>query len=707
MSQIETFTSTGSKLIYHPQVVSRIRKSRKALPISLQLAPTSRCNLQCSFCSNVNRDKHEDLNYSDMIYFIHRLRLLGLKAVELSVRGDELLPTRDAGGFVRIQSIKEIVENRTNHSSFSIKNDELYEDHITDYISHPQKENLFKVTLEGGRNITVTKSHSIYFHTPSLGIFKKPVSEAKVGDVVVVSTGKIKPEKMCEEITFEGRKFPITKNFMRFLGYFIAEGSFSFQRDEVPHGITLTFGKSEKEQRLVADAIELLEEIEVGNVKLDEYENKISVRMSSKWFCSFLLSLNFGRLQPERKVPDIVLNVSDSHKKEFLKGLYAGDGNYRNSKYSGNKKGNRNELCLKTSSKNLQRTLAFLLDSLGIQAIYREGINPVRYIEGRKLSPSEYFVVSVSSKEDIEKLLEVVLFLGKTPIYSNSKYSCCKKKRNVVFISKDCIGVKIKKIEEITEIDEKVYDISVGDTHRFESSFRILCSNTGGGDPTMYAKINELILACVGMGLKVGFITNGILLKKNLLDTSLDMLHWVRVSMNCLDYVESVDLPELKGTLGFSYVMNDKTDGDVLRRLDEHVKKFNPKYVRIVPNCQVSDAVQKTNNDVYSAMVEKMGTPYFYQRKEFCKPERCWWGYFKPFLLHNGYVYPCSSVVLNDSSDRSFHTNFRWFDMEYFPEIYLKKMESFSTHMCNKCVFYKQNQMVDCLVNQDGMEDFV
>ena len=70
--------------------------------------------------------------------------------------------------------------------------------------------------------------------------------------------------------------------------------------------------------------------------------------------------------------------------------------------------------------------------------------------------------------------------------------------------------------------------------------------------------------------------------------------------MNCLDYVNEIDLPEIKGVLGFSYVINEKTNADVLSRLDEHVKKYKPAYIRVVPNCRATNEEQEVNNRKYS-----------------------------------------------------------------------------------------------------------
>jgi MoaA/NifB/PqqE/SkfB family radical SAM enzyme len=86
---INTYTSTGSKLIYHPVVVNKLRWEGKATPISLQVGPTSRCNLNCVFCSNANRETHEDLEIGQLKRVIKELRFIGLKTVEWT--GGEIL----------------------------------------------------------------------------------------------------------------------------------------------------------------------------------------------------------------------------------------------------------------------------------------------------------------------------------------------------------------------------------------------------------------------------------------------------------------------------------------------------------------------------------------------------------------------------------------------------------------------------------------
>jgi MoaA/NifB/PqqE/SkfB family radical SAM enzyme len=229
---------------------------------------------------------------------------------------------------------------------------------------------------------------------------------------------------------------------------------------------------------------------------------------------------------------------------------------------------------------------------------------------------------------------------------------------------------------------------------------------TGGGDPTMYEHISSVIAAADLLDLDQGFITNGVSLK-TLSQKTLSRLKWIRISMNSLDYVPDIEIPKFHGALGFSYVMNEHTTQEVLARIDKYVKKYSPKYVRIVPNCQATELEQEENNENLSRTVSEWGKPYFYQAKTFSRPARCWWGYLKPFLLHDGYVYPCSSVVLNENSGKTFHKTYRWIAAKEISLLYSKNMFPFPTENCSHCVFRAQNDMVDSLLTNTGMENFI
>jgi len=235
---------------------------------------------------------------------------------------------------------------------------------------------------------------------------------------------------------------------------------------------------------------------------------------------------------------------------------------------------------------------------------------------------------------------------------------------------------------------------------------------TGGGDPTMYKRINTLVKLCIDLGIDVGMITNGILLREKLLPNNYKKLKWLRISANALEYVDKIDIPAgLTGTLGFSLCIHkDINLIETSMRLRDHIDKYKPKYVRVVPDClpgDNEDAIRDRAKQYALVNAKIYNGIFFYQDKVFDTPYRCWWNYIKPFLLHDGWVYPCSSVVLNSGAEGCFHRKFRWVEMADLPSMYNKTMVPLPTHYCDRCVFTTQNKAIDLLINRTGMENFI
>ena len=95
---------------------------------------------------------------------------------------------------------------------------------------------------------------------------------------------------------------------------------------------------------------------------------------------------------------------------------------------------------------------------------------------------------------------------------------------------------------------------------------------TGGGDPILWDGLNEAIAYCKTLGLKQGIITNGVDMAKGLTKESLETLCWIRISMNCLDYVGDIAMPEYNGTLGFSYVLRGWEDIGTLEKIKKYAE---------------------------------------------------------------------------------------------------------------------------------------
>jgi hypothetical protein len=89
MSMFHSYTSTGSKILHHPDAIRDLRAGRKH-PIVLHVMPTEKCNLRCEFCSVAGRGDRE-LAMGAIAYTIKTLHRIGLKAVIISGGGEPLL----------------------------------------------------------------------------------------------------------------------------------------------------------------------------------------------------------------------------------------------------------------------------------------------------------------------------------------------------------------------------------------------------------------------------------------------------------------------------------------------------------------------------------------------------------------------------------------------------------------------------------------
>lgn len=211
---------------------------------------------------------------------------------------------------------------------------------------------------------------------------------------------------------------------------------------------------------------------------------------------------------------------------------------------------------------------------------------------------------------------------------------------------------------------------------------------TGGGDPTLYPEINELITECHDRGIFVGLITNGVALKKKIKQGQLEKLTWVRVSLNSLDYLPDIDLEKLPDhvTLGFSYVLNCKTTQETINRVKEYAEDHGAQYVRIVPDCL---------GELGSGhCVWNLAHPLFYFQTKTMKcltpSAPCRMGFLKPYLNSDGYFYWCSGVCLEK---RYFPEEYRMGAWDEASDIWLEQ----KPFDCDfpKCFWVEQNQLLE------------
>lgn len=254
---------------------------------------------------------------------------------------------------------------------------------------------------------------------------------------------------------------------------------------------------------------------------------------------------------------------------------------------------------------------------------------------------------------------------------------------------------------------------------------------SGGGEPTLYKKLPDLIEYCRDAGLKIGLITNGLLLNKT---ACIEFCDWIRISMVALDYQETIELPDWfpdNVTIGMSYVVGQKEyrekdfgplgffsgyckvkstyeDNKQLRKIREYALKYNAKFVRIVPECFSKEDEMTKLHTAFKKVCKKLGPPFLFQPKRQKQAEHCWMDSVKPWLHVDGYVYPCNSISLNTDANRDFAPQYRLCHWTGIKEYYQTRgNQSLDVSRCDRCTFTQNNDVIKDLLTPMEHEEFV
>tara|TARA_Y100000592_G_scaffold38296_2_gene60562 strand:- start:3091 stop:4452 length:1362 start_codon:yes stop_codon:yes gene_type:complete len=246
---------------------------------------------------------------------------------------------------------------------------------------------------------------------------------------------------------------------------------------------------------------------------------------------------------------------------------------------------------------------------------------------------------------------------------------------------------------------------------------------TGGGEPTAYPHINELVKWLkYEKGLSVALITNGTIMRR-LDKEALSAFSWIRVSINTFKNWETriganFDLDSLSNdcVVGCSMVYTVEHEGlaefertdrlEILNKVSAIADRIGAKYIRLLPNCLLRQEDLIRQHKSLDILLEKVSDKrFFHQYKVHGAPKSkiCHQAYFRPYLSEEpfgdtgkpGTVYPCDSVVLNNS--------YQHFAKQYQlckPEDILnflddRKMNFDPSKNCEGCVFTENVNMLE------------
>lgn len=182
---------------------------------------------------------------------------------------------------------------------------------------------------------------------------------------------------------------------------------------------------------------------------------------------------------------------------------------------------------------------------------------------------------------------------------------------------------------------------------------------TGGGNPLLYPKINEIIVYAHKLGYEIGMICNSIDPSKYLTKESASYLKWYRCSISGHHNIPNFNYKMYnleiipKGVLSFSYVINKETTEYILKDIIKLVAtRPDAKFVRICPDYLDNEMI-RTFKTKWAPMIERLdkkGKFFFKELIGHCQsyPDYCGIGMIRPYICEDGYAYMCSSFVLRN-----------------------------------------------------------
>jgi len=175
---------------------------------------------------------------------------------------------------------------------------------------------------------------------------------------------------------------------------------------------------------------------------------------------------------------------------------------------------------------------------------------------------------------------------------------------------------------------------------------------TGGGEPLMYSHFTDLVDYFHGCGIKIGLVSNGLLLHTVPRDT-LDKITWCRISNDdCRKfgggYRENLTAA-VNASPGidwaFSHVVSSKPNIDEIARIVDFANRHSFTHIRLVADLFAPQDVDMDDLKTKLRGISVDDSRVVYQgRKGFERGGDCFIGYLKPLIGPDAKVYACCGV---------------------------------------------------------------
>lgn len=252
---------------------------------------------------------------------------------------------------------------------------------------------------------------------------------------------------------------------------------------------------------------------------------------------------------------------------------------------------------------------------------------------------------------------------------------------------------------------------------------------TGGGEPLMHPKINEIINGINSLGIEIGLVTNGTLLHK--LDTkSLNKLTWCRISssdeldtqlarigMSIDDWFDKIEnaVSRAKIDWAFSHVVT-KPNINLIARIVEFANTHKFTHVRLVNDIFNADKLEKAKtmdkikNELKLRKIDDSIVNY-QKRDVWTKgTSKCYISLLKPVLGADGYWYPCcgTQYALAEPS-YDYEPTMRMTDKKLSEGLkdIIEHQKYFNGSRCVKCYYSNYNYALKIMLSEIKHKKFL
>ena len=236
---------------------------------------------------------------------------------------------------------------------------------------------------------------------------------------------------------------------------------------------------------------------------------------------------------------------------------------------------------------------------------------------------------------------------------------------------------------------------------------------TGGGEPLMYTKINQLIQFAFRLNIRTGLVSNGILINR----LEADSITWVRISFSDSRTLNSNFLNNLArvaermtGTdWAFSYVVTRTPDYDKMATIVKFASEQGFSHVRLVTDLIDLEGPPEMD-EVKSHLVNVPGEEIVvYQGRKVYKKGRakCLISLLKPIIGADGGIWPCcgAQYALKDPQ-KDYESSMRMCHWTEFEEV-KQRQRNFDGSVCVKCYYDDYNEILDLMTKKLTHRKFV